>query len=256
MDKFLKNIKQEIQVLAYCSLSFCLVADLFASSIKSNEVSTIGQVNSIINQYSQKTKKLPKSWGEMIVDGVLSEPIIGYARKYIDLESRYCFPETNSEIVIGNRKENVIAMAILPGLEGDYADHPDVSLRPGRWLFVRMPSGEIVTRRYSELVLGELFEAAGFKLEDYTGSDGKWLPADRYAKRGVRNQATEEIGMGGMELAETGQKVSLAPGESHTVGKPENFIGKKSPGFWCWVLVGIVSMSLLLWFFRKKSSRV
>jgi hypothetical protein len=255
MDKFLKHIRRQILILAYCALSSCLVADLFASSLKSNEVSTITKVNSMIKQYSQQFNRLPQSWDEMIRDGMLAEPILGYARNVINLESRYRFPESNSGIVIGSRKEKVIAMAIHSGLEGDNADHPDVSLRAGRWLFVIMPSGEIATRRYSELVLGQLFEAAGFRLEDYTGSDGKWLPGDRSSQQGVRNQAAEEIGLGEIELAETGPNVSPTPGESLTVGKPEGSTGIGNQEFWCWVLVGIVSLSLLPWFFRKMSSR-
>ncbi len=131
----------------------------------------------------------------MIRDGLLAEPILGYARNYIDLESRYRFPESNRDIVIGNRKEKIIAMAIHPGLEGDNADHPDVSLRAGRWLFVVMPSGEIETRRYSELVLGQLFEAAGFTLEEYTGSGGKWLPVDHSVEQKLRIRSTEEVGL-------------------------------------------------------------
>jgi hypothetical protein len=232
-----------------------LIAELFASSLKSNEVSTIGKVNSVIKQYYQKPNKLPKSWGEMIRDGILAEPILGYARNYIDLESRYRFPETNRDIVIGNRKEKIIAMAIHPGLEGDNGDHPDVSLRAGRWAFVVMPSGEIETRRYSESVLRQLFEAAGFTLEEYTGSDARWIPAAHSALQGVRNRVAEEIGLGEIEVAEKEPKILPTPGRSQTVGKPKSSTGIEDSEFWGLFLAGIVLISLLLCFFRKMSSK-
>lgn len=214
---------------------------VFGSTKKSNEISAIDNLKTVIDQYFLETGRLPTTWSEMIEDGILQDPTLEIGRKYLKFESRYFFPETSNSILIGSRSERVIAMAIQSGSEGDYPDRLDVSSRAGRWLFVRMPSGKIETRRYSEVVLAQLFKTAGFSLEDYTGSNGKWSAVDQK----VRDLSKEEVGLseaGAPKIKHSGtgeEKSSATPSKERLTEDP----GTKVVLFWIFaVLIFMLSI--------------
>lgn len=152
---------------------------LHADSIKTNGSSMVGNLKLLVDGFKEANHRLPESWGEMAKSGFISRDILRAARNYLDFENRYRFLVKRDSVVISTRDEKIIVMAIASGAEGNARTLSDADQNKGRWLIVEMPTGEIETRNYPEIVLEKLFKNAGFDLADYTGPGGKWMPIEK-----------------------------------------------------------------------------
>lgn len=146
------------------------------NTLRNNEGKKHSYAQASILRYFESKGSLPSSWDDL--------KQVPASKRYVDLiegngrygekndfVTKFRFLPSGTVIRIRGGSERVIAMSTASLSLSQSVMRPNYRL-----MVVQLPNDGITTRQYTEEQTERLFEIAGFKLADYTGSTGKWEP--------------------------------------------------------------------------------
>lgn len=151
------------KIIVTVYLVFGILQGVIGSTQNTPAMRAIFNIASSFNWYQNiNNGKLPENWLSLIESGCIPPQALADAREYCDLENRYSFVSFPKVFEAWGDEMRILVIANQPGGEGD------MQKKPGRFIIVETPEGEIRTRRYTEAALKGLFARNGYDLADYT----------------------------------------------------------------------------------------
>ena len=208
----------------------------------------------VVDAYGRKYHKMPENWNSLIESKFLAGEMLENARKYLDVENRYFFPNLPTIFDNGISRERIIIMAKQSGGEGDDTDSFDGKTMmnvPGRFLVVERTDGKIDSGRFPEKLLQIMFEKAGLNLKDYT------FAVAPQPKREIKRHPSESVRRPG-DPANLWEADATRPERKR--GDPKVGINaNQRDGFltrWKWAIGSLIAFLLAVLFFKSRINRV
>jgi hypothetical protein len=162
------------KIIVTVYLVFGILQGVIGSTRSTPATRAIFNMSSSFHLYQNiNNGKLPGNWPSLIESGCIPPQALADAREYCDIENRYSFVLFPKAFEAWGDEMRILVIANQPGDEGD------IQKKPGRFIIVETPEGEIRTRRYTEATLKKIFARNGYDLADYTfdtPSPGKRMP--------------------------------------------------------------------------------
>ena len=235
-------------------ITFFLIAVMAVLNTRINantfEDSFFSNMRLVVDAYGKKYQKMPENWDSLIESKFLAGEMLENARKYMDVENRYFFPNLPTIFDNGISRERIIIMAKQPGGEGDDTDSFDgkaIMNVSGRFLVVERTDGKIDSGRFPEKLLQIMFEKAGLNLKDHTFASAP------QPKREIKRHPSESVRRPG-DPANLWEADATRPEKKR--GDPKVGINTNqrdgSLPRWKWVIGFLIAFLLALLFLKSR----